>query len=120
MVCGILVLCLIATHTLAGVVIVALLFGFFSGVFIALPSVIVVGLTRDKSKIGTRIGMAFALVGAGVLAGGPGAGGILGTDSQNLHWHSTWIYGGVCFLASFVVFAILRVWIGGAKITTKV
>ena len=118
--CGVLVLCLIATHTVGGIVIVALLFGFFSGVFIALPSVIVVALTKDKSKIGTRIGMAFAFVGAGVLAGGPGGGGILGTDSQDLHWNPMWIYGGVCFLASFVVFAILRVWIAGPRITTKV
>ena len=43
-----------AVTQVAGMVVCALFFGFFSGVFIALPPVLVVVLTKDKSKIGTR------------------------------------------------------------------
>lgn len=39
-VCSILCFCLIAVNSVAGIVVIAVLFGFFSGVFIALPSVI--------------------------------------------------------------------------------
>lgn len=113
---GIILLCYIPANSVGGLVVCALLFGFFSGIFIALPPVIFVRLTKDKSKIGTRIGMGFAMLGAGVLAGGPGAGGILGTNEKNLHWTSTWIYGGVTCLAAGAIFTAMRVTKGGFKI----
>ena len=102
-----------------------LFFGFFSGIFIALPPVLFVAFTEDKSKVGTRIGMGFAMVGCGVLAGGPGAGGILqgnngSLESGDLDWTSTWTYGGVCTIVAGVMFAILRVWRGGLKLKVKV
>lgn len=53
---GIVALCYMAVSSSGGMVVVALLFGFFSGIFIALPPVLYVALTKDKSKIGTRIG----------------------------------------------------------------
>jgi MFS family permease len=68
-VCSILIFCLIAVDGLGSIVALAILFGFFSGVFIALPPVCFVALTADKSKIGSRIGMAFAFMGFGCLAG---------------------------------------------------
>jgi MFS family permease len=68
-VCSILIFCLIAVNGLGSIVVLAILFGFFSGVFIALPPVCFVALTADKSKIGSRIGMAFAFMGFGCLAG---------------------------------------------------
>lgn len=54
---AIVLFCLIAVHNAAGMIVVALFFGFFSGIFIALPPVLFVALTKDKSKVGTRIGM---------------------------------------------------------------
>jgi uncharacterized membrane protein len=59
---GVVLLCNLAVHNVAGIVITALFFGFFSGIFIALPTVLFVQLSSDKSKIGTRIGMGFAVV----------------------------------------------------------
>ena len=96
------------------------MFGFFSGIFIALPPVLFVALTQDKSKVGTRIGMGFALVGFGVLAGGPGGGGILGNNQRDLDWNGAWIYGGVVTLGAGTVFSILRVRKGGFKLRVKV
>ena len=59
-------------------IVVAIMFGFFSGIFIALPPVLFFQLTKNKAVVGTRVGMGFAFLGFGVLAGGPGGGGIFG------------------------------------------
>lgn len=112
---GIVFLCYIPVHNVGGMVVVALLFGFFSGIFIALPPVLFFQLTKNKAVVGTRVGMGFAFLGAGVLAGGPGGGAILGTNGDNLHWTSTWIYAGVTPLAASAIFACLRVWKAGFK-----
>ena len=95
-------------------------FGFFSGIFIALPPVLFVALTADKSKIGTRIGMGMAMVGIGVLAGGPGGGSVLGSNPKDLHWNATWIYAGVCSLGAAATFFVLRGIRGGLKLKVKV
>jgi MFS family permease len=117
---GALILCLMAVKSSAALIVEAVLLGFFSGIYIALPPVIFVQLTPDKSKIGTRIGMGFALLGAGVLAGGPGGGGILQRhgDGPNdpLDWHGTWIYGGVCTIASAAIMSVVRVMKAGVKV----
>ncbi|KAI4186836.1 MAG: hypothetical protein L6R41_003221 [Letrouitia leprolyta] len=61
--CGILMFCMIAVSSETAIIILAILIGFFSGVFIAMPPVCFVALVKDKSRIGTRIGMGFAISG---------------------------------------------------------
>lgn len=117
---GVVLLCNIAVHNAGGLIATTIFFGFFSGIFVALPPVLFVALTKDKSKIGTRIGMGFAMIGCGVLAGGPGGGGILQRNPHNLDWTDTWVYGGICSLAAGVIFAMLRVKRGGFKLMVKV
>lgn len=117
---GILLFCMIAVHSEAAIIIVAILFGFFSGVFIALPPVCFVALTEDKSKIGTRIGMGFGILGFGVLCGGPGGGAILGNGDRDLNWNGTWAYGGATAIVAGIMFAILRVWKAGWGLKVKV
>jgi MFS family permease len=99
--CSLLLFVMQAVHSTAGIVVVVLLFGFFSGVFIALPPVIFVQLTADKSMIGTRIGMGFALIAFSTFAGGPGAGGVLGSDG-GLNWTGLWSYGGATMAAAAI------------------
>ncbi|GIJ91968.1 hypothetical protein Asppvi_010943 [Aspergillus pseudoviridinutans] len=120
LVCGILIFCMLAVKSAAGVVVVAALFGFFSGVFIALPPVCLAVLTKDKSKLGTRIGMAFGITSCSTLIGGPGAGAVLGADSTNLHWTRTWVFGGVFSIFSGCLFILLRGWTTGWKFMVKV
>ncbi|KAK5109675.1 hypothetical protein LTR62_006797 [Meristemomyces frigidus] len=120
---GIVLLSNLAVHNLAGIIVSVLFFGFFSGIFIALPPVLFVQLTADKSKVGTRIGMGFAMVGFGVLAGGPGGGGILqrrGDAPADLDWKGTWTFGGVCAIVAGLGFVALRFWRVGAKLMVKV
>lgn len=117
---GIVLLCYMTAVNAGGLIVVTLMFGFFSGVFIALPPVLFVALTEDKSKIGTRIGMGFAMIGIGALAGGPGGGSILGTNNKDLHWDSLWTYAGVCGLGTVLVFLVLRYLLVGFKFKVKI
>ncbi|KAK5092732.1 hypothetical protein LTR70_005272 [Exophiala xenobiotica] len=117
---GALQFAMIGVESEAALIVVAVLFGFFSGVFIALPPVLFVALTKDKTKIGTRIGMGFGFLGFGVLAGGPGGGSLLGGGSGTYHWTSLWVYAGVSGIVSSVLFIILRIRKAGSKLTVKV
>lgn len=119
LICGVLVFAMLAVHSEAAIIIVAILFGFFSGVFIALPPVCFVALTPDKTKIGTRIGMGFGIIGFGSLIGGPGAGAVLG-HGESLNWSGVWVLGGVTTLVAGFMFGVLRVWRGGTKLMVKV
>ena len=119
-ICAILVFCNIAVDSLGGIVVQALLFGFFSGIFIALPPVCFFSLTADKTKLGTRLGMGFAVIALGVLAGGPGGGGILQADPENLNWTGTWAYSGATLLAAGAIFFVVRFLKVGTKLMVKV
>lgn len=122
LICGILVLCMLAVTNTAGIIVIAVLFGFFSGVFVALPPVCFAVITQDKSKIGTRIGMGFGIIALSVLIGGPAAGAILGTNGSGAHfnWTGTWTFGGVLTMVSGALFCVMRVWRGGLKLKVKV
>lgn len=115
---GILVLCLLAVKTVAEIIIIAVLSGFFSGVFIAMPPVCFVALTNDKTKIGTRIGMGFGIIGFGTLTGGPGGGAILG-QAFPLNWHGLWVFGGVTPLVAGALYLGLRLHRTGFKLMVK-
>lgn len=115
---GVLILCMITVTTQAGIITIAVLGGLFSGVFIAMPPVCFVALTKDKSKIGTRIGMGYAMIGFGALAGGPGGGSILGEEGV-LNWTGLWTFGGVASLVSGVMFFALRVAKFGWRVNVK-
>ncbi|KAF2872231.1 major facilitator superfamily domain-containing protein [Massariosphaeria phaeospora] len=105
---GVLMLCMMAVRSQGAVIVVALLSGFVSGALIGLPPLGFVALTRDKSKLGTRIGQGYALVGLGVLASGPSAGAVLGVG-ERLDWQGLWAFGGVCTVVAGVGYAGLRV-----------
>ena len=109
MIVSIVLFCLLAVNATGGLIVSVIFFGFFSGVFIALPAVCLVALTADKTKIGTRIGMGTAMIGVGVLIGGPGGGGILQRDSNKLDWTGTWAFTGAMTMAAGLVFLALRI-----------
>jgi MFS family permease len=100
-------------------IVLAVLSGFFSGVLIALPPVCFAALTTNKSLIGTRIGMGFAMASVGLLIGGPGAGGILGTK-EPLNWTGLWVFGGVTALVAGLMYIGLRFSRSGLKLNVKV
>ena len=74
---SLLALCWIAIRNTPGLLVFCALYGFFSGTFVSLPGPIVYGLSSDMSTVGTRLGMAMAFSGVGLLIGNPIAGAIL-------------------------------------------
>ncbi|KAI1875978.1 uncharacterized protein JN550_001474 [Neoarthrinium moseri] len=117
---GILAFCMIpARGSEASLIALTVLAGFFSGVFVSMPAVCFVPLTRDKSMIGTRIGMGCGMMAFGLLIGGPGAGAILGT-SEPLSWPALWLYCGVSTCASGLMYTALRLYRSGLKLSSKV
>ncbi|TVY85262.1 Aspyridones efflux protein apdF [Lachnellula suecica] len=111
---GILMLCMMAVNSKGAIIVVALLSGFMSGALIGLPPICFVALTKDKSVLGTRVGMGYAMLSLGVLASGPGGGAILGSG-DSLNWHGLWIFGGVATCVSALGYAAIRVSKYGAK-----
>jgi MFS family permease len=113
------VFCMLGVTNAAGMVVEAVITGFFSGVIVALPPVCFAMLTENKALIGTRIGQGFAIGGLGLLIGGPSAGAILGTTDP-LDWTGLWVYGGVSIaIAGFILIAV-RVMKAGPRLMVKV
>lgn len=115
---GLLSLCTMAVHSLAGAVVIAIWLGFFSGVFIAMPPVCFASLTQDKSNIGTRIGMGYSLAGLGYLAGAPAAGRVL-HSSDWLNWHALWLYCGLMSIAAGLTYLTVRISKVGFRVLVK-
>ncbi|KAJ7029328.1 major facilitator superfamily domain-containing protein [Mycena alexandri] len=73
-----LILSMIALKTVASVVIIAVLYGFFSGVCEGSVKLLMLAvLTEDLGELGLRIGVAFTFVGIGGLIGPPIDGALL-------------------------------------------
>jgi predicted MFS family arabinose efflux permease len=71
----------IGIHNLAGIIVFAILYGFFSGSIVSLPPTALAALSPDLTRVGTRMGMSFSFAGFGLLLGSPIAGAILETKS---------------------------------------
>lgn len=112
---SILIYCLIDAVDVAGIVIIAILYGFFSGTFVSLPPSIFVSLSPNRGVIGTRMGMGFSTVSIGVLVGTPIAGAILGENN----FKGIWIFGGTLTLVSTLLFIAARVAKVGWKLKVK-
>ncbi|KAH9891929.1 MFS general substrate transporter [Cubamyces lactineus] len=66
----------IFANTLVTIILFAIVFGFFSGAFIAMIIPCVVQISPD-GRIGTRIGVLYSIISFGALAGGPAGGALL-------------------------------------------
>ncbi|RYP78385.1 hypothetical protein DL771_000570 [Monosporascus sp. 5C6A] len=116
---GVLLFCMVAMRHEADAIVLTVLIGFFSGVFIAMPPVCFSTLTKDRSKLGTRVGMGFGIVIAiSMLIGGPVAGAILGRE-EPLNWIGAWVYAGVFATVSGFMYAVIRVMRSGYGLRVK-
>ncbi|GIC89003.1 uncharacterized protein Aud_005404 [Aspergillus udagawae] len=115
---GVTVLCMLGVHNEAGMIVEAVVTGFFSGVVVALPPVCFRMLTANKSMIGTRIGQGFAVGGLGLLIGGPSGGAILGRK-EPLGWTGLWVYGGVAGCVAGIILVGVRIMKAGVSLKVK-
>jgi MFS family permease len=109
------IFCFISVSSVAGIIILILIFGFFSGTFVSLPPTIIVHMTTNRGLIGTRMGMCFAFVSLGVLVGTPIAGAILTAHG----FTAVWVFGGTMTIAGGAIMAASRVAFKGWKLNVK-
>ncbi|KAE8404101.1 major facilitator superfamily domain-containing protein [Aspergillus pseudonomiae] len=102
---GLLSLCWIAISDSGGLIVFAVLYGFFSGTFVALPAVALTTLTPNLETLGTRMGMCSVLCGLGSLCGSPVAGAIL--DHTGLYL-GIQLYSGISIGATGVLLLFAR------------
>ncbi|KAI0544079.1 major facilitator superfamily domain-containing protein [Xylaria curta] len=92
------------TTNLAGIIVLGILYGFFSGAVVSLPPSALVALSPDLSVVGSRLGMSFSFAGLGLLIGNPIAGVIvskpLGYLGQGLFVSATVLVGFVLMMAA--------------------
>ncbi|KFY04233.1 hypothetical protein O988_00909 [Pseudogymnoascus sp. VKM F-3808] len=115
---GVTIYCMRGVLNAAGMIVLAIVTGFLSGVVVALPPVCFRVLTENKSMIGTRVGQGFAIAGLGLLIGGPSAGAILGT-TQPLEWTGVWVFGGTTAVVGAFIFFIVRFMKAGFTLNVK-
>ncbi|KEQ75582.1 MFS general substrate transporter [Aureobasidium namibiae CBS 147.97] len=113
---GVVALCLIPVRSVAGLVIVCLLYGFFSGALVSLPPTVFVHLTPNRSLIGTRMGQGFSIISIGLLLGTPICGWIL--DGSSFTY--VWVFSGVLIIAGGCLMLLSRYFKAGAKLMQKV
>ncbi|KAH9925769.1 major facilitator superfamily domain-containing protein [Fomitopsis serialis] len=104
---GILALSWLAVHTVGGFVVFCVLYGLFSGSLVSLPPAAVASLTDDHSRLGARLGMAFALAGFGLLIGNPVAGVLV--DLRTGEFWKGIVFNGVAVLAAGTLLLAARV-----------
>ncbi|KAH9912458.1 major facilitator superfamily domain-containing protein [Fomitopsis serialis] len=115
---GILALSWLAVHTVGGFVVFCVLYGLFSGSLVSLPPAAVASLTDDHSRLGARLGMAFALAGFGLLIGNPVAGVLV--DLRTGEFWKGIVFNGVAVLAAGALLLAARVAKAGWSLKAKV
>jgi len=105
-ICGILDITFLAMHNAAGVIVIAIIFGFFSGTYISLLSPMLAGLSPNENEMGARMGTCFALGGFATFIGPPINGALLGTS--NYKWIRPSIWSGACVLAGVAFMLVAR------------
>ncbi len=96
---ALLAFCWIAITNTAGIMVFAAIYGFFFGPFVSLSPPIVITLTSDLSKLGTRMGMFLGVSGLGILVGNPVAGAILRNQGS---WAGLQAWSGATVLIAAV------------------
>jgi MFS family permease len=83
----------IAIRSLPALVVYAIIYGFFSGAAVSLPSAVIAALVPEMQLVGTWMGISFCFFAAGILIGSPIAGTIIDVDANKFT-------GGLIFTGS--------------------
>ncbi|KIJ63065.1 hypothetical protein HYDPIDRAFT_113601 [Hydnomerulius pinastri MD-312] len=92
--------------SVSSVVIIGVLFGIASGISISIIAPVIAFLTRDPSELGTRLGIAYPVLGLGALVGPPIAGALL---TDRYIWWAPSVFCGTVVLLGAVLFIVLRI-----------
>ena len=113
---GLLAFCWMAVHSSAGLIVFAIVYGFFSQSLVSLIGPITVEISKENSEvIGTRLGMALAVGGVGLLTGSPIAGALLTSRG----WIGQQVWAGSLIMASGACLFCVRVSKYGWRLGTR-
>jgi predicted MFS family arabinose efflux permease len=113
---ALLAFCWIVVSSTVGIIILVFLYGFFSGGFVSLISVVMVVITKDLRTYGTRLGMFFAIASVAVLIGTP-IGGVIVSDTDS--YLGVQVFSGACLAVCTAITFLLRVMRSGPKFIYK-
>lgn len=74
---GVLCFSVFGATSSAGLIIVAILFGFFSGAYVSLLAPVLASFAKNFNEIGIRLGLAFVVISLAALSGTPICGQLL-------------------------------------------
>ncbi|KAG8167391.1 hypothetical protein KVR01_003080 [Diaporthe batatas] len=100
----------------AGLLVLIVLYGFFTGAFFTLQPTIFARLTDDPGRIGTRTGMASTVCSFGLLLGAPSAGALWRTFG----FHASWAWSGGSLLSGAFVMVASRCIVSRWKLLANV
>lgn len=107
----------ISVHTVPGIIVLAVFYGFFSGGFVSLPPVVMAYMTPDVRDLGTRMGQMFAVVSIGLLIGTPIGGAILNNTGGYL---GVQLFTACCLISAASIMAGVRFVRSGSQLIAKV
>jgi MFS family permease len=113
---ALLAFCWIAVNSTAGIIVLAFLYGFFSGGFVSLPPVVMAVITKDMRSFGTRLGMFFAICSVALLIGTPIGGAILNDTNSYL---GVQLFSGACLAACAALVLTIRIMRSGPRFIYK-
>lgn len=103
--CGIVIISMIGLNVMSSVVVVGVIYGYFSGVYIALQVPLVTMMTPDLSELGARMGLCFFFTSFGSLLSGPISGALL---TSQYKWLIPSLFSGIICLVGCMVFVVMR------------
>ncbi|KAI0319669.1 major facilitator superfamily domain-containing protein [Amylostereum chailletii] len=102
---AVVILSLLGIKSIGGIIVYAILSGFFSGAWFALVAAAMASFSRHPGEIGIRMGVAFAFSSCGSLTGTPIDGALLG---HHFAWYKTVIFSGATILGGTAIIAVSR------------
>ena len=105
----------ISVSSVGNLIVIAILYGFVSGAFVALYPSCAIALCPSLAHIGVRLGMLFVPISIGLLIGNPIAGALVKSD-----WTALQSFCGAALAISGVMMSVTRVVRGGWSIKVKV
>ena len=113
---SLLAFCWIAVTNTAGLIIFALIYGFFAGVILSLPPMVVVWLVPNMGVLGTWMGMCFFGMSFGLLFGNPVCGAIL-NDTES--FVGLQVFAGSMLAVATVWILLCRISKAGPRLQVK-
>ncbi|KAG2133304.1 major facilitator superfamily domain-containing protein [Suillus clintonianus] len=103
--CGVLILGMIGLNSLASVVVLGMLYGYFAGLNTGMAAPLMATLTPDLSELGARMGICLFIVGFGILIGTPISGALL---TSHYTWWIPALFSGIASLTGGMMFITMR------------